>query len=432
MVAAVALVIAGGTTSAGTFRASKNSNTRKLLIVREYSIPAVKGKPCTAAIPAMMTVWGATNQQVILEDRFTYAVKPDRIQITADNRGMWRRNYELSWDEAPAAKIAVKQTLVVELRCRTTLATAATIPYPKDVADRFAKSLRSDEHINMDNPKLAPIVKAITGRTRNAEGAVELVCDWVNDNITFRLGSPRESDKALASGKSSCTGMSNLACALLRRMGVPAEPVSGTFVSGGGHAFMEAYFPDCGWVFYDLSNATRGYKSLDCLLTTGYSFRVKTPSGERWHEGKFLKCKDLTPFRELVAKSPALRRTPKQNVIGVRVLRRKPAASVRARHQSISALIADLKTSPGRREYRQAAPARLGDPSSRPATPGAKTPGPAGDPEAAGKLALGRAYLKAGLTAKARALFQGIVKNHPGTPEAKVAQAELSKLGPAR
>ncbi|GAG45365.1 unnamed protein product, partial [marine sediment metagenome] len=31
MVAAAALVIAGAATSAGTFRASKNSNTRKLL-----------------------------------------------------------------------------------------------------------------------------------------------------------------------------------------------------------------------------------------------------------------------------------------------------------------------------------------------------------------------------------------------------------------
>jgi TolA-binding protein len=44
------------------------------------------------------------------------------------------------------------------------------------------------------------------------------------------------------------------------------------------------------------------------------------------------------------------------------------------------------------------------------------------------KLALGENILRQGKTAEAKAQFHAIVKDHPGTPEAKVAQDYLDIL----
>ena len=118
---------------AATYAPVKARDTRMLNIVRRYDIPVIPGQKNVAAIPAMLSFWGATNQQIILKSSFTYSVKPDRIRITADNLGMKRRNYELTWNSPAVSKIVVTQNLLVKLHYDAVLYTSACLPYAPKV-----------------------------------------------------------------------------------------------------------------------------------------------------------------------------------------------------------------------------------------------------------------------------------------------------------
>jgi hypothetical protein len=366
-----------GIADCATFAPAKTADVRKVTIVRTYSIPAVGGKKTVAAVPALISFWGATNQQVIVDSSFTYSVNPDNIAVTADDLGMKRRNYELTWESPAAGTITVTQKLTVELSRAAMLPTVAKLPYPEEVSTTYASSLASTKTVNLDNEALDGIVKAVKGKNPWAEETVELVCDWVNDNIKFQSGAPGDSDAVLKNKYGNCEGMSNVACAVLRKMGIPAETVTATFLGGNGHGFIEVYFPDAGWVFYDLSNGNRGFKSLDCLLTAGWGIRVGDGIQDRWIEGSFLATSDASAYKEDDRLGSKLRAGPKkENVVGAKVVHVKPPVQMKVRRWPINSLIMDLTVPPGKRAYRGDDPSSSTRPASRtPSSLPAKTTG---------------------------------------------------------
>jgi len=245
---AIASLVVAQPRKTGTYGLKKAIRRRKLRITREYEIPVEKSKRAIAAIPALMSFWGATNEQVIESSRFYYSVEPNKIKVTSDNLGMRRRNYELTWNSPPVNKINVKQTLTVNLKARTKLYTAAKLPYSDEVRNRLAHLLGKDDKnkINPDNPELEKICSEILKNSRYAEDAVEQVCDWINDNITFKKIRGYNSDEILKRKQGSCGPMSLLACAMLRRLGIPAENVRTKNIGNeGAHAFIEVLFPRC-------------------------------------------------------------------------------------------------------------------------------------------------------------------------------------------
>ena len=353
----LSIFVAGfaGKASAATYALREPSNQRKLHIVRHYEIAAQKGKPTLAFLPAMMSFWGGTNWQIVESSSFKYSEPPDRTIITAKNQGEPRRYYHLTWNAPKADKITVEQTLEVTLNYFSTLYTSAKLPYAEEVLQRFSSSLGADnaEGINPNNPDLGPICDPIVQRSHTAEEVVEGVCDWINDNITFVKGQ-RTSDEALAQRQGSCTPMSRLACSMLRRIGIPAEMVEAKFIdSQNTHAFIEVYFPDAGWIFYDLSNWNRGFKSLDCLITVGWGYSTGAPGHLAWTEGYFCTEEDTVRFRDqsertakLIRKSPA-----GMKISGVTVVAQTAPPTVKPRQRPLKDLIMDPAIPPGPREY---------------------------------------------------------------------------------
>ena len=342
-----------------TYTAQFKKYERKLKVTRHYEIRAEVGKPIRAIIPAIMSFWGATNSQVVKTSDFQYSEKPDNVKITADNLGELRRNYQLTWKSPKSDKITIDQTMEIELTFSNKFGTTAKLPYSDTILKRFAASLAKAEKegINPDNKSLDPICKQILKRAHTAEAVVEGVCDWINENIKFVKGE-RTSDEALEQKQGSCTPMSRLACAMLRHMGMPAEVVTAKFIGGdGGHAFMEVYFPDAGWVFYDLSNWNRGYKSLDCLVSPGFSYRIVHPKmAPEWVNGYFCRETDAAPYPkeegDLVKSTKLLRKSPTgAKILSAAVLPRKPLASGQVRQRPIRELILDTEIPPGPRPY---------------------------------------------------------------------------------
>jgi len=351
----VFLIFSAWNVSAETFALRDKSSQRKLRVVRHYDIVAQQGKPTVAALPALMSFWGETNWQLVKSSRFTYSEQPDKTEITSDDRGQPRRYYQMTWNAPKAGKITVEQTMDVELTCFSTLYTSAKLPYADGVLKRFSNSLGLDEKegINPYNPDLKSICDLIVKKSRSAEEAVEGVCDWINENIKFVKGK-KTSDEALAQRQGSCTPMSCLACSMLRRIGIPAEMVSAKFIgSENGHSFIEVYFPDAGWVFYDLSNWNRGYKSLDCLMTVGWAYRSGTPERMHWTDGHFCTEKDAVPFSDRSeTASRLIRKSPQgKKVCGVTVVAQQQPSSAKPRQRPLKELILDTSIPPGQREY---------------------------------------------------------------------------------
>ena len=341
---------------ADTWLTDKAKDTRDVAVLRTFTIPVVKGEKNMAALPAMMSFWGATNHQEILKSAYTYSVKPDEVAITADNRGAPHRNHELTWNSPPVDTIIVTQKLAVRLTSTNRLYTAARLPYTDEVRKFFAASLAGDEDMNPANAELDPICESIKGKAKRAEEAVELVCDWINGHIEFESGAPAKSDTVLKRRKGNCLGMAHLACALLRKIGIPAEAVPGKFIrSTGGHCYMEVYFPDAGWVFYDLSNGQRGFKEINCLMTVGHALRVENSKGDKYHyEGLHRADEDVSRYDAPEATGVRVRRGPQgKMVLGVRVVPRATPPSVKVRHRSLSQLILDLTVPPGKRKYQK-------------------------------------------------------------------------------
>jgi len=340
---------------AETLALQDKSCQRKLRVVRRYEIAGQQGRPTVAALPALMSFWGETNWQLVKSSRFTYSEQPDKTEVTADDRGQPRRYYQLTWNAPKAGKITVEQTMEVELTCFNTLYTSAKLPYADGVLERFSSSLGADdkEGINPSNADLKPICDSIAKRSRSAEEVVEGVCDWINENIKFVKGQ-RSSDEALTQRQGSCTPMSRLACSMLRRIGIPAEMVDAKFIGkDSGHAFIEVYFPDAGWIFYDLSNWNRGYKSLDCLMTVGWAYRSGTPDHTEWTDGYFCVEKDAASYSDRSETgSRLLRKSPQgKKVTGTIVVAQKPPPSAKSRQRPIRELILDTAIPPGQREY---------------------------------------------------------------------------------
>ena len=352
---AVLIASSAGNVSAETYALQDKSCQRKLHVVRRYEIVAQQGKPTVAALPALMSFWGETNWQIVKSSRFTYSEQPDETVVTADDLGQPRRYYRMTWKAPKANKITVEQTMDVELTCFSTLYTSAKLPYADAVLKRFPSSLTVDEEggINPNNPGLGPICDPIVKKARSAEEVVEGVCDWINENIKFVKGQ-RTSDEALAQRQGSCDPMSRLACSMLRRIGIPAEMVPAKFIgSEGGHAFVEVYFPDAGWVFYDLSNWNRGYKSLDCLMTVGWCYRSGSPEPTAWTDGYFCTEKDAAPFSDRSEMASRLiRKSPQgKKVSSVTVVAQQAPSSVKPRQRPLKDLILDTAIPPGQREY---------------------------------------------------------------------------------
>ena len=105
-----------------------------------------------------------------------------------------------------------------------------------------------------DDPAIVEQAQALVKEAQGEAQAVVAILDWVRANIaydyTFSL--PTDAVSVYHNRSGVCTGFSNLAIALLRAVGIPARRRDGcafwSLPHGGGHAWMEIYYPDVGWV----------------------------------------------------------------------------------------------------------------------------------------------------------------------------------------
>ncbi|MBT3865873.1 transglutaminase domain-containing protein [Candidatus Woesearchaeota archaeon] len=119
------------------------------------------------------------------------------------------------------------------------------------------------------NSKIEKKAKEIIGTEDDLYEAVFKIADWTNKNIEYNLSTLTAeavlpSSWVLENRQGVCDEMTNLFISLLRSVGIPARFVSGmvysnTDYSWGPHGWTEVYFPEIGWVPFDVTFGEYGW-----------------------------------------------------------------------------------------------------------------------------------------------------------------------------
>lgn len=151
----------------------------------------------------------------------------------------------------------------------TSLAFSPTTAYPidpslipPDIADQYLEA--EGNTIPADHPAFVSLAHILTQDVTTEASAVEAIVAWVAENINYDMGwvqpdypkispNPWEGLTVFQWRYGVCEGFSNVAVALLRAAGIPARVARGHLIwpdygDMGGHAWVEAYYPDVGWV----------------------------------------------------------------------------------------------------------------------------------------------------------------------------------------
>jgi hypothetical protein len=350
----IGVVLLAGVVCGETYLFTPSIGKRKMKVVRKYAVIVLPSQTNIVEIPAMFGFAGVTNEQAIESSVFTFSVPPDKTEVKCrEYDGIWsKKTYRLTWTKPAAITVTMTQESIVTLTARNKLCTQAKLPYSIQVHEKFKYYLEKTEdgEINPDHPALASVCSGILQKSRYAEEAVSLVCDWVADNIEWCKGEGWGVDKALETHTGNSYALSCTACSMLRKMGIPCDVVYGTYVEGSSYYYIEAYFSDAGWVFYDLACPERGFKSLDCVAAAGKDYCVQNEAKKEfeWTRGVYFDSWDISKYvQPEPMRKKALRDTPaKKEALSVMVAHVPVPTNLPVRWEPLRNLILDPNIQP--------------------------------------------------------------------------------------
>ncbi len=146
-------------------------------------------------------------------------------------------------------------SVTVELTSRASLDTQAGFPVDSNLIPiEVLPYLQSTSTQQSNNTAIINQAQALTVDTQTEAQAVVAILDWVRANIAYdySFSLPTDAVSVYNNRSGVCSGFSNLSVALLRSVGIPAKVQTGcalwSLPEGGGHAWIEVYYPDTGWV----------------------------------------------------------------------------------------------------------------------------------------------------------------------------------------
>lgn len=177
--------------------------------------------------------------------------------------------------------------VTVKLVSKASLDTQAGFPLDAgDLPSEVLPYLQPTSQQQSDDPAIITQAQALVVGAEAEAQAVVSILDWVRANITYdhSFSLPVDAVSVYNNRSGFCAGFSNLAVALLRAVGIPARVQTGcglwALPNGGGHAWIEVYYPDIGWVPSEpqrLENfrPTRGFvKVVGMVRTNQYEYHI--------------------------------------------------------------------------------------------------------------------------------------------------------------
>ena len=143
-------------------------------------------------------------------------------------------------------------------------------PFPLNgISGNDAVFLKPTQMVQSDSEEVIALSRRLTVNARTTHDAVNAILNWVADNVKYTYNPPQyDAIHTMKTGKGNCQNFAHLSMALLRAAGIPSRIVGGISLKRqwkvpvengylvqdmgqGGHAWMEIFFPDLGWLSYD-------------------------------------------------------------------------------------------------------------------------------------------------------------------------------------
>lgn len=207
----------------------------------------------------------ATSQSV---DGLNIKFTPEPVSVVDDIDKFGNRFKKARWENLKQSiniTISFNAHIKAELRSMDSSA-----PFPlNDIPNDDAAFLKPTQMVQSDNEEIIALSKRLTGNARTTHDAVNAILNWVADNVKYTYNPPQyDAIHTMKTGKGNCQNFAHLSMALLRAAGIPARIVGGISLKRqwkvpvengylvqdmgqGGHAWMEIFFPDLGWLSYD-------------------------------------------------------------------------------------------------------------------------------------------------------------------------------------
>jgi len=186
--------------------------------------------------------------------RLVRVLDEDPKPVVPDYRGTALFHFE---NLAAGKSLSVDQSFLVQsFEVEAAVEAKALALPPRDAPAQAAAYAAADELVPSDAPEILAALKKAAGNERGSWKAVRLIMDWLGKNLawTERPQADRPLD-ALKAGRADSYAYAIVACALLRKAGVPALPVAGCLIDpkrkAVRHYWLEAYVYGLGWVPID-------------------------------------------------------------------------------------------------------------------------------------------------------------------------------------
>lgn len=235
-------------------------------------------------------------------DGLDIGLSPEPTSSTVETDRFGNRFQRVSWNN-------VSQDIRVNLKYTANVHTQLT-----DMASKTAfplGSLASKESLYLQhtdmvqgNSEIKSLARQLTSGAKNEYEAVSAIINWVTDNIKYTFNPPQyDAAYTLSTKSGNCQNFAHLSIALLRSVGVPARIVGGITLKEawkvpidaknsivqsmgqGGHAWLEVYFPDLGWLPYDPQQSRQFTSSRHIKQTHGLDSR---DINDTWKGGPYL------------------------------------------------------------------------------------------------------------------------------------------------
>lgn len=215
--------------------------------------------------------------------------RPDTSSVEQDRFG--NRFQKVVWNNV-SNDIRINLAYTANVRSELSAMESRT-PFPiGKVGGGDALYLKSTEMVQSDTAAIKDLAKRLTASSRNEYEAVTAITNHVADSIKYTFNPPQyDALYTLETKSGNCQNFAHLCIALLRSVGIPARIVGGITLKDswkvpidakssivqsmgqGGHAWMEVYFPDLGWLPYDPQQSRQFTSSRHIKQTHGLDSR---------------------------------------------------------------------------------------------------------------------------------------------------------------
>ncbi len=268
--------------------------------------------------------------------------KPYKLEREKDQFGNeW---VVITWKELKTTpKITITFEVSIEPRLKTV---SSTSDFPiKQVPESERIYLKPTEEVQSDHPEIVTLAKKLTEGATTQYDAVVRILNYVADHVKYTYNPPQyDALYTLRTGMGNCQNFAHLSIALLRAVGIPSRIVGGISLKEplkvplnrqeylvqsmgqGGHAWIEIYFPDLGWLSYDPQQSRQITSSRHIKQTHGLD---SNHINDSWRASPYLpEYKELIDARFLVDEinlgpPVATDKTPKTYIISNKVISKR-------------------------------------------------------------------------------------------------------------